>query len=90
MFQVTHSYIPDQRKFLVAMADPLRPAGYHFMEVWTAEDTPYHTFVETPQKVVDIQFYLPDVLSLLLDMAPDPDAGFAQVIIELEKWSVVR
>lgn len=77
--KVTHSYLQEYSKFTVALTDPSRPEGYHFGEMSTTEDAPYHVFINTPKKVVDVQFYLPEVLSLLFDMGPEQVSGFAQV-----------
>lgn len=83
--KVTHSYLEEYSKFTVALTDPSRPEGYHFGEMSTTEDAPYHIFITTPKKVVDVQFYLPEVLSLLFDMGPEPMAGFAQVRDQKQK-----
>jgi len=76
---VTHSYIVNQQKFTLALTDPFKKEGYYFIEFRTTGNSHNVTFVDLPLRVVDLQFYLTDVLSILLDMAPDLNAGFAQV-----------
>lgn len=92
MVKVTNTFIPEENKFLFAILDRKSPCnGFYFLEMSVQPDRETPRCVnlrmndkETTSKISDLQFYLPETLSILLTHKSNLcQTGFAQLPVKL-------